>query len=296
MEVLSINGISKRYGKIKALDKLDLKVESGQVLGILGPNGSGKTTTLGVILGILKPNSGSFTWFNNKFQGRHNLRIGSILETPNFLPYLNADDNLDIVRQIKKVESKNYDDLLELVKLKARRKSAFKTYSLGMKQRLAIAATLIGDPEVVIFDEPTNGLDPEGIAEVRQTLQEIANRGKTVIMASHILDEVEKICSHVAILKKGKLLATGPVGAILSNDLTLELGAQDPTKLKAFLRSETLIKSIDDSKQYFECIADQSLDVAELNAKAIQHGIKLNHMVSRKRRLEEEFLQITGNQ
>lgn len=296
MEVLRINEISKNYGSIKALDGLSLTVENGQVLGILGPNGSGKTTTLGIILGILRPNHGNFTWFENRYQGWHKMHIGSILETPNFLPYLNADDNLDIVRQIKKVDKQSFDDLLEMVKLKQRRKSPFKTYSLGMKQRLAIAATLIGDPQVVIFDEPTNGLDPEGIAEVRSTLKEIANQGKTVIMASHILAEVEKICSHVAILKKGKLLATGPVGSILSNDITIEINAVNKDALIGFLRSNPMIKSFSEPGPFLECIASDDLDIAVLNISALEHGIKINHLVSRKKRLEEEFLEITGNE
>ncbi|NNE25998.1 MAG: ATP-binding cassette domain-containing protein, partial [Saprospiraceae bacterium] len=250
---------------------------------------------LGIILGILKPQRGDFTWFENRYKGEHKLRIGSILETPNFFPYLNADDNLDIVRQIKKVPKQSFDELLDLVKLKARRKSSFKTYSLGMKQRLAIAATLIGDPDVVIFDEPTNGLDPEGIAEVRNTLQEIANRGKTVIMASHILDEVEKICSHVAILKRGKLLATGPVGSILSNDITLEISSSEIDKLKTVLAQNQAINRIEEKADFLECLVEESLNIADLNAALVNQGIRINHLVSRKRKLEEEFLEITGN-
>jgi len=294
MEVLKIENLSKNYGPIKALNNLNFTVQSGQIMGILGPNGSGKTTTLGIILGILKQSSGQFTWFENRYE-KHRLRIGSILETPNFFPYLNADENLDIIRQIKGVEKRTYDDLLELVKLKGRRKSNFQTYSLGMKQRLAIAATLIGDPDVVIFDEPTNGLDPEGIAEVRRTLQQIASQGKTVIMASHILDEVEKICSHVTIIKRGKLMASGNVGSILSTDLTLELAAADMTGLTRFLEAYDGIRNITKSGSIIECNAVESLDAAELNAKAYQNNIKLTHLVSRKTRLEEEFLKITGD-
>ena len=295
MEVLNINNLSKRYGSIKALDGLNLTVQSGQVLGILGPNGSGKTTTLGLILSILKPNQGSFTWFENKYDGKHRLKIGSILETPNFFPYLNADDNLEIVRQIKCVDNRNFDDLLALVKLTERRKSQFRTYSLGMKQRLAIAATLIGDPEVAIFDEPTNGLDPEGIAEVRGTLKEIANRGKTVIMASHMLDEVEKICSHVAIIKRGKLLATGPVGSILSEDMTIEINADNKESLRNFLETIPQIKSVTQIGNILECSADATIDLAILNSKANSLGISLTHLVARKRKLEEEFLEITNS-
>jgi ABC-2 type transport system ATP-binding protein len=295
MEILKIDNLSKNYGSVKALQNLSLSVQQGQIMGILGPNGSGKTTTLGIILGILGANSGTYTWFENQYSGNPRLRIGAILETPNFLPYLNADENLNIVRQIKNVKKNNFDELLDLVKLSQRRKSSFKTYSLGMKQRLAIAATLIGDPEVVIFDEPTNGLDPEGIAEVRNTLLEIASRGKTVIMASHILDEVEKICSHVAIIKKGRLLATGAVGSILSNDITVEIAAHDNEMLIAFLRSHPKIKDIELQDHFIECKAQQDMDVADLNAEAQKNGIRIKHLVSRKKRLEEEFLQITNN-
>jgi ABC-2 type transport system ATP-binding protein len=294
MNVLSITNISKSYGSIKALDNLNLSVEAGQVMGLLGPNGSGKTTTLGIILGILEQSSGTFSWFGDSYGGDHRLHIGSILETPNFFPYLNADDNLDIVRQIKNLPKQRFDEYLDLVKLTERRKSPFRTYSLGMKQRLAIAATLIGDPEVVIFDEPTNGLDPEGIAEVRDTLKEIANRGKTVIMASHILDEVEKICSHVCIIKRGKLLASGPVGAILSDDITLEIAGSDNAALQQFLTTLPYLNSLNLKNNLFECTLAKGSDIAAINKQALDHGLSINHLVGRKRRLEEEFLEITN--
>lgn len=294
MDVLKVDNLSKHYGRLKALDQLSFKVQKGQIMGLLGPNGSGKTTTLGIILGILQQTSGSFTWFENQYHDKHRMHIGAILETPNFYPYLDADDNLDIIRQIKKVDKKDFTELLELVKLSQRRKSAFRAYSLGMKQRLAIAATLIGDPEIVIFDEPTNGLDPEGIAEVRNILKEVASRGKTVIMASHILDEVEKICSHVTIIKKGKLLSSGPVGAILNNDITLEIGGSDSTRLREFLQAYPGINQIMDKGHHFECNADDTTQSARLNMDAMKQGIEINHLVSRKRRLEEEFLEITN--
>jgi ABC-2 type transport system ATP-binding protein len=293
MEVLKIQNLSKSYGNLKALDDLNLVIEPGQIMGLLGPNGSGKTTTLGIILGILNADSGNYTWFENKYDGKHRLRIGAILETPNFFPYLNADENLDIVRQIKKVPKQEFDDLLELVQLKSRRKSNFRTFSLGMKQRLAIAATLIGDPDVVIFDEPTNGLDPQGIMEVRSTLSKIAARGKTVLMASHILDEVEKICTHVTIIKRGKLLATGPVGSILSKDLTIEVASQNNELLIGFLRSREDVKNISQKNGIIECQVDQKLDVSEFSKSIFNNGIIPTHFVARKKRLEEEFLEIT---
>ena len=293
MSVLKTNNLRKTYGKLVALDSLNLDIKAGNVYGLLGPNGSGKTTTLGIILGILSQDSGTYEWFDGEFGVKARMKIGSILETPNFYPYLNAIENLKIVAGIKNVGYDQFDELLELVDLAHRKKSKFKTYSLGMKQRLAIAATLVGRPEVLIFDEPTNGLDPQGIAEVRNILKRIADSGRTVIMASHILDEVEKICSHVAIIKKGKLLATGPVGAILSNDMLMEIGSNDMEALKAFLKGNPMVKKINPLNGFLECVVDESLSVGEINEKAFTSGIVLNHLVSRKRRLEEEFLEIT---
>ena len=209
MPVLTAKNLAKSYGSLAALDGLDLTVEAGQVFGLLGPNGSGKTTLLAVLLDVLHPSGGSFTWFDGTAGEQVRNRIGALLETPNFYPYLNADQNLSMVALIKGMANPPLDSLLDLVQLKERRRSPYKTYSLGMKQRLALAACLVGDPDVLILDEPTNGLDPEGMVEVRNIIQKIAAQGKTIILASHILDEVEKICSHVAIIKKGRLLAIG---------------------------------------------------------------------------------------
>lgn len=294
MTVLQISGLTKKYGKITALKSLDLKIEQGNVYGLLGPNGSGKTTTLGIILGILKQDDGSFSWFGDEYGDQYRLKIGAILETPNFYPYLNADENLEIIRHIKNDQNADFTELLTMVNLVDRRKSNFSTYSLGMKQRLAIAATLIGEPEVLIFDEPTNGLDPQGIAEVREILKKIANTGKTVIMASHILDEVEKICSHVAIIKKGQLLATGPVGSIINSDITVELASNDMHLLKSFLAGIPMVKSLHMLDKFIEITVDQNEDFAVLNKLAFDNGIILTHFVGRKKRLETEFLEITS--
>lgn len=294
MTVLQISGLTKKYGKITALKSLDLKIEQGNVYGLLGSNGSGKTTTLGIILGILKQDDGSFSWFGDKYGDQYRLKIGAILETPNFYPYLNADENLEIIRHIKNDQNADFTELLTMVNLVDRRKSNFSTYSLGMKQRLAIAATLIGEPEVLIFDEPTNGLDPQGIAEVREILKKIANTGKTVIMASHILDEVEKICSHVAIIKKGQLLATGPVGSIINSDITVELASNDMHLLKSFLAGIPMVKSLHMLDKFIEITVDQNEDFAVLNKLAFDNGIILTHFVGRKKRLETEFLEITS--
>ena len=232
MPILEINNLTKRYGKITAVKDLSFTLEKGNIYGILGPNGSGKTTTLGIVLGITQKDAGNYSWFDGLHDKQARQRIGALLETPNFYPYLNADDNLEIIAHIKNKPQKRFDDLLALVDLKHRRRSPFNTYSLGMKQRLAIAGAMVGDPEVLIFDEPTNGLDPQGIAEVRETIRKIADQGKTILMASHILDEVEKICSHVAIIKQGKLLATGTVGNIIGGEDQIEVSSEENEALK----------------------------------------------------------------
>lgn len=294
MSVLQIKGLTKHYGPITALNNLNLTIEAGNIYGLLGPNGSGKTTTLGIILGILAQSSGEFEWFGGALGDKYRMQIGAILETPNFYPYLNAKRNLEIVQDIKHSHDDNIDELLELVNLAHRKKSKFRAYSLGMKQRLAIAATLIGKPEVVIFDEPTNGLDPEGIAEVRNILKRVAASGKTVIMASHLLDEVEKICSHVAIIKNGSLLATGPVGSILSNDVTVEVSASNLQPLTSLLDGIEWIHTIKQDNGMLEFQMPEDHTAQEINTIAHQNGIILNHLVCRKRKLEEEFLEITN--
>jgi len=295
MNVLKINNLTKDYGKLRALDHLTMEIESGNIYGLLGPNGSGKTTTLGIILGILSQSSGDFEWFSGQYGEKYRMKIGAILETPNFYPYLNAEQNLNIVQQIKHSYNDDIESLLKMVNLHHRKQSKFRAYSLGMKQRLAIAATMIGQPEVVIFDEPTNGLDPEGIAEVRNILHRVADSGKTVIMASHLLDEVEKICSHVAIIKNGKMLATGPVGSILNNDITLEVASENIGQLNDLLLSLNWIHSIKSNNHLIECQMTEGHSSREINALAYNSGIILTHLVSRKRKLEEEFLQITQN-
>ncbi len=293
--ILSINNISKSYGKIKALDNLNLMVKSGEVLGILGPNGSGKTTTLGIILSILKQDSGSYEWFGGKYGEKYRNHIGAILETPNFYPYKSGLENLKIIADIKGVKNFDYDDVMKLVNLEHRKHSKFRTYSLGMKQRLAIAATMVGNPKVVIFDEPTNGLDPEGIAEVRNILKRVAESGRSVILASHILDEVEKVCSHVLIMKNGKQLATGLVGELLSEDYIIEINSIDNTNIEEFFKKCEFITSYTKNDKYYTCVVKDGTPTEVISKKVFEQGIVLNHFVVRKQSLEEEFLAITNN-
>lgn len=292
--ILYTKQLSKQFGQLRAVDQLSLQIEKGMVYGMLGPNGSGKTTTLGMVLGIIHPTSGSYEWFEGQ-RGRNPRRhLGTLLETPNFYPYLSATDNLKIVAEIKRIQNPDIDHALDLVNLLHRKRSKFKTYSLGMKQRLAIAAAMIGDPDVLIFDEPTNGLDPQGIAEVRETIKEIAQTGKTIIMASHILDEVEKICSHVAIIKNGHLLATGPVGAIINDDILIEIGSEDKAGLRAFLPSLPQLNKLEETEFGFLIYLQEEMSTAALNQKAFEKGIVINHLRRKQKSLEAEFLEITN--
>ena len=294
MKVLETNNLSKSYGRIKAVNQLSLDVEEGQILGILGPNGSGKTTFLGMILDIIKKDSGNYSWFENKFGNNARKNLGALLETPNFYPYKHAVDNLEIIAHIKKVANPRIDELLELVNLSHRKKSKFRTYSLGMKQRLGIAAAMIGDPDVLIFDEPTNGLDPQGIAEVRNTIVEIGKQGKTIIMASHILDEVEKVCSHVSIIKDGNLLATGSVGSIMSDDVQVEIAAANMDALKNMISNNSRINQFEEKEGKLFLNVDKSFSTAEINQIAHNNGIILTHLVAKAKSLESEFLEITN--
>ncbi len=294
MAILQIEGLTKRYGSITAVSNLNLEIGAGSVYGILGPNGSGKTTTLGMVLGITKPDSGTYTWFEGKYGNRERLHIGALLETPNFYPYLSPVKNLEITAHIKRVASPKIDQVLELVNLAQRRDSAFNTFSFGMKQRLAIAAALIGDPEVLIFDEPTNGLDPQGIAEIREIILRIAAEGKTIIMASHILDEVEKVCSHVAIIKRGKLLANGEVGAILSDDRQVDIAAENLGRLRELLANFPGVNAISEKNRLLQLQVSPSLTVAELNKLAFDNGLIVSHLAMKPKSLESEFLEITA--
>lgn len=295
--VLSIQGISKRYSSIQALKNVSFEVPEGCVFGILGPNGSGKTTMLSIILDILHANSGTYSWFGKPGSPETRKQIGSLLETPNFYHYLSAVDNLNITQAISgRGNAADIDRVLEVVKLTQRKRSKFSTYSLGMKQRLAIAAALLGDPNVLVFDEPTNGLDPVGIAEIRELIKHLARQGKTIIMASHLLDEVEKVCTHVAILKQGTLLAAGPVDEVLANEDIVEISAANSASLQQALESyggPTHIKQDGNIFQLFYPIGQARLE--EINRHFFEKGIVLNQLVLKKKSLEAKFFELTND-
>ena len=222
--ILSLKNLDKKYGPVHAVNNLTFDIQKGNVYGILGPNGSGKSTTLGIILNVVNRTSGEFSWFNGSLSTHEALKkVGAIIERPNFYPYMTATQNLKLICKIKGVPTDKIDEKLKTVNLYERRNSKFKTFSLGMKQRLAIASALLNDPEILILDEPTNGLDPQGIHEIRQIIKGIAKNGTTILLASHLLDEVEKVCSHVVVIRKGVKLYAGRVDEMTASNGLFEL-------------------------------------------------------------------------
>jgi ABC-2 type transport system ATP-binding protein len=295
--VLTVDSVTKFYGRIRALNNVSFEVPQASVFGILGPNGSGKTTLLSIILDVLKANKGNFLWFGHPGSPEQRKKIGSLLETPNFYHYLSAVDNLKVTQSISgRGDRSDIDEVLKKVKLYERRKSRFKTYSLGMKQRLAIAAALLGDPGVLVLDEPTNGLDPVGIAEIRELIVELKNSGHTIIMASHLLDEVEKVCTHVAILKTGDLVSTGDVNEVLQDEDVVEVSAADLNLLSNALGqfgSKVSINNVSKTVQLVLPKGTARLD--EINRFCFENGIVLNHLLLKKKRLEARFFELTNN-
>ncbi|PHO00982.1 ABC transporter ATP-binding protein, partial [Rhodobacteraceae bacterium 4F10] len=240
--ILSIQNLDKKYGKVHAVNNLSFDIQKGTVYGILGPNGSGKSTTLGIILNVVNKTSGNFSWFNGNLSTHEALKkVGAIIERPNFYPYMSAVQNLQLICKIKGVSYDKIEEKLKTVNLYERRNSKFKTYSLGMKQRLAIASALLNDPEILILDEPTNGLDPQGIHEIRQIIKEIAKNGTTILLASHLLDEVEKVCSHVVVIRNGVKLYSGRVDEMTASNGFFELQADNQETLKQLLENHSAI-------------------------------------------------------
>ncbi|MCF8378598.1 MAG: ATP-binding cassette domain-containing protein [Bacteroidales bacterium] len=290
--VFKTKNLCKAYGSTIAIKDVSLRVEMGQIFGILGPNGSGKTTTLSIATGIIDADNGDFQWFDSFPDHNSRKKIGSLIEIPNFYPYLNLVQNLNLISKIKDLGTDDTSRVLKLVKLYDRRYSKFKTLSLGMKQRLGIAAAMLGDPEVMVLDEPTNGLDPEGIVEVRDLIISEAKRGKTILMASHILSEVEKVCSHVAILKNGKLLEQGSVSSIIKGKVSLEISADDINALYEALKACELVDSIKHEVDGFLIELNDDSSATELNAYLFSKSIILSKIIHHKKSLESQFLKL----
>lgn len=303
MSILTIEHLSKNYGAVRALKDISFTVPEGTVFGILGPNGSGKTTLLGIVMDILKATSGNYSWMGQQHTDTMRKQIGTLLETPNFYHYLSAEDNLRIAARIKGKGENDIPKVLELVNLYQRKDSKFNTYSLGMKQRLAIASTLLGDPAILVFDEPTNGLDPAGIAEIRELIKQLNKAGKTIIMASHILDEVEKVCTHVAIIQQGVLKTVGSVSSVMNTaaidnvtKLLIEVSAADNIALKVVLLQLNGVESISSEENELHLTCNENMTAEQINRFCFDKGVVLSKLNLKRKSLETRFLEITGKQ
>jgi len=294
--ILTIENLTKKFGRLTAVNNLSFSIEKGNVYGILGPNGSGKSTTLGIVLNVVNKTSGSFSWFGGDVSTHNALKkVGAIIERPNFYPYMSAKQNLELVCKIKGVATSQVQKSLDIVGLLDRQDDAFKGFSLGMKQRLAIASALLNTPEILILDEPTNGLDPQGIHQIREIIRKIASDGTTILLASHLLDEVEKVCTHVVVLNKGKSLYVGRVDQMNTSFGFVTLQCSNMPRLKKILEQSTWFENIKENQAYLVANLTQEMDAAKLNAFLFEKGITLSHLVQRKESLEQKFLALTQN-
>ena len=295
--ILSIKNLDKKFGRVHAVNNLSFDIQKGNVYGILGPNGSGKSTTLGIILNVVNKTSGEFSWFDGNLSTHEALKkVGAIIERPNFYPYMTAIQNLSLICKIKDIATENIEEKLKIVNLFERRNSKFRTYSLGMKQRLAIASALLNNPEILILDEPTNGLDPQGIHEIREIIQKIAKNGTTILLASHLLDEVEKVCSHVVIIREGLKLYSGRVNEMSISYGLFELNTKEPkNKLISTLNKNSSIGDIKEEGGLIIAHLTQQMEASEINTYLFDNGITVSHLVKRKPSLEQQFLDLTSN-
>ncbi|MDT7832202.1 ATP-binding cassette domain-containing protein [Flavobacteriaceae bacterium S356] len=295
--ILSLKNLDKKYGHVHAVNNLSFDIQKGNVYGILGPNGSGKSTTLGIILNVVNRTSGSFSWFDGRLSTHEALKkVGAIIERPNFYPYMTASQNLALICTIKGISTEKIDEKLKAVNLYERRHSKFKTYSLGMKQRLAIASALLNDPEILILDEPTNGLDPQGIHEIRTIIKNIASNGTTILLASHLLDEVEKVCSHVVVIRKGVKLYSGRVDEMTASNGLFELKVDgNDSKLVSLLETHTSIASVKKEGDLITATLNNPISATEMNTHLFNNGVIVSHLVKRKPSLEQQFLDLTNN-
>jgi ABC-2 type transport system ATP-binding protein len=292
--ILKIDNLYKNYGRIQALKNISFEIKKGNVYGVLGPNGSGKSTTLGIILNVINKSSGQYSWFGGTIETHEALKkVGAIIERPNFYPYMTAYENLKLVCKIKNTNYSKIEEKLELVGLNDRKDSKFSTFSLGMKQRLAIASALLNDPEILILDEPTNGLDPQGIHQIRDIIKQIAAKGTTILLASHLLDEVEKVCTHVIVLRKGEVLYSGQVDGMVTNEGFFELESDDNEKMFLVLKTHSAIDKITTENGKVFVYLKSNLESKDLNQFLFSNNIILSHLVKRKNSLEEQFLELT---
>jgi len=297
--VLRTTGLSKSFGALEAVKNLNLELRRGEVFGFLGPNGAGKSTTVGMVLGLIEPTAGSVELFGVKQDGNRWAalrRIGAIIEEPAFYPYLSGWDNLQVLaRSIGGIAKTKIAEELERVNLADRAKDLYGHYSMGMKQRLGIASTLLRDPELIILDEPTNGLDPAGTKEIRDLIPKLAHESRAILLCSHLLHEVELVCNHVAIIKQGVVIADAPVKELLSHGNQLQIRVDNMEQAAAILASLMWVNSVKRDGDYL--VVDVPRDSgASINRALAEKGIFIAELINRSVSLESVFLQLTGGE
>jgi ABC-2 type transport system ATP-binding protein len=294
-KMLVTRGLTKKFGNnkksITAVDNIDLEVHRGEVFGFLGPNGSGKTTTIGMLLGLIWPTAGSIEFFGDDKPAKLLRKVGVVMDTPSFFPYLSGLNNLRYFAIITNCAGRgDIDKAIEMVGLKERAKDKVRTYSMGMKQRLSVALALMHDPELVILDEPTNGLDPSGIIEFRETIRKLHGNGKTVFLSSHLLSEVEKVCSHVALINRGRILARGSVEELLGKTKAIWLKVSDADRAVCLLEGVEWIKSVKKKETGLVVVEAEEERAYEINELLISSGIHVNETKISEGSLEDFFL------
>ncbi len=295
--LVETSGLTKRYGgRITAVDDLDLGVRRGEVYGFLGPNGAGKTTTLRMLLGLIKPSSGTATVLGEEPGAPAGLaRVGALVESPAFYPYLSGRDNLRVMARYSGVVSSRVEEVLQQVELSGRAGDKFKKYSLGMKQRLGVAAALLKDPELLILDEPANGLDPKGMADMRAIIRGVRGEGKTVLLSSHLLGEVEQVCDRIGVILRGKLVVERTMEELRGREEGLLVRVEPLEEAMRIARDLPEVEEAQVSDGLLKLIADPTR-AAEINAGLVNAGVRVSELRPVERSLEEMFLELTGGE
>jgi len=296
--ILSIKNLSKSFGKRKAVDNLSFDIREGEIFGFLGPNGVGKSTTIRCMLSLIKPDKGDIEIFDKsvrKYQNSALQKVGALVERPDFYKYLSAYKNLSLLATMDNAPSERIDEVLEIVGLADRKHDKVKAYSQGMKQRLGIAQALLSNPKLLILDEPTNGLDPRGMKEVRDLIQKLAEDGITIMLSSHLLHEVEQVCTMMAIINLGKLIKIGSVHDLLNESETFitEIKAEPKAKAKKVLQSLDYVSNIAESDGFFK-IRIANNDLKQLTKALVMANVSISALIPRTS-LEDYFLSLTGD-
>ena len=300
MSILKVEKISKQFGQLKAVDELSFEVAAGEVFGFLGQNGSGKSTTIRMLLSLIHPSSGTIELFGKSLQKERNQileQVGAIIERPDLYPYLSAREHLQLFAKVRKqkINAHAIEDTLDKVGLLDRAKDKVQTFSLGMKQRLGIAIALVHNPQLIILDEPTNGLDPQGIADIRKLIQDLAKEGKTILVSSHLLAEIEQVATQILIIHKGKKVVAGSTQALLDPQMKIvQLKTLDDQLALQVLQtssfSQYLLK-----RNHGLFLKMPTQDIPKLNASLIAAAVPIIG-IEAKNSLEDYFLHITTNQ